>query len=186
MSAESAPKRKRAAAKIAVTEQTLADAALAYLNRRDASRGKLRQQLERWIARRGEPIETRAASALIDALLLRYERSGLVNDQRVADNTLTSLRARGASTRAIRFKLAQRGVGDDNIEAALSAERAEEPASELSAARAFVRKRRLGPYRDAEARALNHRRDLATLARAGFDFDTARRALGGESNDDEF
>lgn len=169
-----------------MTEQTLSEAALAYLNRRDASRDKLRQQLKRWIIRRGEPIDPHTAEQLMDALLLRFERSGLLNDQRVANNGLSSLRARGGSTRAIRFKLAQRGLGDENIEAALSAERAEEPQSELTAARAFVRKRRLGPYRDAEAQALNRRRDLAALARAGFDFDTARRALGGESSDEEF
>ena len=52
---------------------------------------------------------------MIDALLSRYESSGLLNDQRVADNALSSLRARGGSTRAIRFKLSLRGLREDNI-----------------------------------------------------------------------
>jgi regulatory protein len=40
-----------------------------------------------------------------------------------------------------------------------------------------VRRRRLGPYRPQEERAARRQRDLGALARAGFSFDVARRAL---------
>jgi regulatory protein len=50
-----------------------------------------------------------------------------------------------------------------------------------------VRKRRLGPFRSAETRDEHRHKDLASLARQGFSFDIAKRALGpGESSDEEF
>jgi regulatory protein len=48
-----------------------------------------------------------------------------------------------------------------------------------------VRRRRLGPHRPEAERQENRRRDLAALARQGFDHETAIRALG-HGSDDEF
>jgi regulatory protein len=59
------------------------------------------------------------------------------------------------------------------------------PGSELEAARAYVRRRRLGPFRPEAERQPNRQRDLAALARTGFDHETAIRALG-HGSDDEF
>ena len=44
--------------------------------------------------------------------------------------------------------------------------------------------RRLGPYRDAAGRGAHWRRDMGVLARAGFDFDVARRVMAASSPDD--
>jgi len=72
------------------------------------------------------------------------------------------------------------------IDATLASERAESGDAELAAARALVKKKRLGASRPPAERAEHRRRDLATLARAGFDFDTARRALGEGRDEEEF
>jgi regulatory protein len=58
------------------------------------------------------------------------------------------------------------------------------PRAELEAARAYVRRRRLGPHRPESERLENRRRDLAALARHGFDHETAVRALGYGGDDD--
>jgi regulatory protein len=60
-----------------------------------------------------------------------------------------------------------------------------EGGSELTAARALVRKRKLGHYRAESERGEYARKDLGILARAGFDYETAKTALGLEGNDDE-
>jgi regulatory protein len=57
----------------------------------------------------------------------------------------------------------------------------DDPAAELAAALAYIRRRRMGPFRsppDPEQRL----RDLARLARAGFDQGVAERALGMEAD----
>ncbi|MHA1114431.1 MAG: regulatory protein RecX, partial [Alphaproteobacteria bacterium] len=50
-------------------------------------------------------------------------------------------------------------------------------AADLAAAIAYARRRRLGPWRVAAARAERRERDLAALARAGFNYDLARRVV---------
>jgi len=59
--------------------------------------------------------------------------------------------------------------------------------SELEAAQAFARRRRLGPHRKPETREAFRRKDLMAMARAGFNYDTASRVVGNSpSGDDEF
>ncbi|HZW47967.1 MAG TPA: regulatory protein RecX, partial [Microvirga sp.] len=50
---------------------------------------------------------------------------------------------------------------------------------EERAARAFARRRKLGPYRPGE-RVPYRDKDLAAMARAGFRFDVARSIIDGE------
>ena len=47
----------------------------------------------------------------------------------------------------------------------------------------MARRRRLGPYRPAEARKDQRLRDLATMARAGFAYDVARKVVDAASPD---
>lgn len=54
---------------------------------------------------------------------------------------------------------------------------------DLAAAIKLARKRRLGPFRLPEKRAEMRAKDMAALARAGFDFDTARRVIDADSVD---
>lgn len=170
-----------------VNRETLAKAALSYLNRRDASRDKLAGHLQRWALRSASPSELPQLKPLIQELLERYQASGLIDDERLAHNAVRSLRARGKSARAIAHKLAAQGVQSGSIDAALSADRREDAGSELRAAKALVQKRKLGMFRPSPERAEKRRKDLAVLARAGFDFDTCRKALGaGDVGDDEF
>jgi regulatory protein len=123
----------------------------------------------------------------ISELVERYQGSGVLDDARFARNLASHLNARGKSARAIRQKLAVRGVPEGVASELMATRREQEPGAELEAARAYVRKRRLGPFRKPEEREAHRHKDLASLARQGFSFDIARQALGpGASTDDEF
>jgi len=173
--------------------ESIARAALHYLERFDSSAANLRRVLLRRIKKhaRGEPVDQGRAAEIIDALLARYQASHLLDDKRYARALATSLRARGASRRAIISKLRVRGVSLAHAQAALEAvdtEAVETQAAdaELAAAIALVRKRRMGPHRPEAEREAEQRRDLSRLARAGFSFDIARRALRADEVDDAF
>lgn len=159
-------------------------AALHYLERFATSAENLRRVLLRKIdraIRHHADVERDTAAGWVDALILRYQSAGLLNDQAYAEARATSLHRRGASPRKIRMTLMMKGVAGERIDAAMEdlAERVEgDP--ELTAAIALARRRRLGPYRPAEGRADNHDRDLATLARNGFSYDIARRVIEAE------
>jgi regulatory protein len=156
----------------------LEEAALRYLNRFDCSVQRLRQHLSRLIRRRGGDLE--ALSTRLDGLLARYRENGLLDDARFARNLGARLQERGASRRLVVAKLRARGIASGDAETAIP----RSTQAELEAARALVRRRRLGPYRAEADRQTMRRRDLATLARAGFDHDTAAKALGYGREDD--
>lgn len=158
--------------------------ALAYVNRFDVSAAKLRQHLTQRVRKAGGAEE---AASWIAELVERYQGSGVLDDARFARNLASQLTARGKSTRAIQQKLSQRGVSSDVTDELMTQRRVDEPQADLEAARTYVRKRRLGPHRSPEKRDEFRHKDLATLARQGFSFDIAKKALGpGSGNDDEF
>jgi regulatory protein len=156
-----------------LTAQQLENAALYYLGRFASSSANLRRILLRKVARAGAGDE---GEALVDALVARYLASGLLDDRAYAVQTATSLARRGVSRYGIAGKLKQKGVGSGLVEETLG-ELASGGNSELQAACALARRRRLGPYRNASLRAQWRQKDMASLARAGFGLDIARRVL---------
>jgi regulatory protein len=156
--------------------------ALAYVNRFDCTATKLKRHLAERIKKQGGDEN---AEAWIAELVERYLGSGVLNDARFAKNLASQLTTRGKSSRMISQKLAMRGVPSEVAQELMTTRRQDEPNAELDAARAFARKRRLGPHRDPEKRAEFRQKDLAALARQGFSFDTAKKALGAETGDDE-
>ncbi len=176
--------RSRRPAGPAPTEAQLHEAALAHLARFSATEAGLLRVLERRIARwaraalqeenDAERIDaaSRSAQAAARAVAARLVAAGAVNDAAFAAARARRLARSGRSRRAIAAHLAQKGVDADTAQAVL-------PEDELTAALAFVRRRRLGPFRAADASADpdQYRRELAALARAGFAHDVAVRAL---------
>ncbi len=162
-----------------VTPELLEKAALHYLERYASSAENLRRVLMRR-ADRGARVhgQDRAQSAAwVDALVERYVRSGLVDDKRYAEAAAASLRRRGASSRRIRQKLAQKGVDADIADAALKESGGAGDAADLAAAVKLARKRRLGPFGDPKQRRDRRLKDMAALARAGFSYAIARRVV---------
>ncbi|MBF9233289.1 regulatory protein RecX [Microvirga alba] len=163
-----------------VTPAYLQRAALAYLERYASSADNLRRVLRRKVDKRcrlrGE--DPAAFHEMIDEVVATSLRVGLIDDTRYAQARVATLRRRGGSARAIQAKLSAKGVDRATIAAALDGEEGDED----SAARAFARRRKLGPFRPGE-RAPYRDKDLAALARAGFRFDVARRVVDEELED---
>jgi regulatory protein len=161
-----------------VTRIGLEGAALRYLERFDCSVARLRKVLSERVAKaaRAGVAEAAAAPAIVEQILERYQESGLINDQRFAKNFAERQRDRGASRRMIEQKLRARGISSETVEQLLP--RNESASSELEAAHAFARRRRLGPHRKPETREAYRRKDLMAMARAGFNYDTASRVIG--------
>jgi regulatory protein len=182
------------------TPAALEQAAVRYLERYASSAANLRRVLLRRVLRAacGDKDEIERGRALVEALVERYLAAGLLDDRRYAEAKAGSLARAGASRYRIRGMLLRKGVEAEEISGAIATldERGDE--SELAAACALIRRRRLGPYRAAERRDQFRQKDLAALARAGFAIDLARRLLGqpgpdelerlarGEEGDGEF
>jgi regulatory protein len=138
--------------------------ALGYLGRYASSAENLRRVLIRR-ARRHAPEAAVQARVLIEIILARYRESGMLDDAAYAVARVESLHRRGDSLKAIRARLAAKGVSADVAVEAVSGLREKAPDPDLAAACAFARRRRLGPFRRGAA---NRQRELGVFARAGF------------------
>ncbi|WP_262029165.1 regulatory protein RecX [Microvirga sp. Mcv34] len=164
-----------------VTPAYLQRAALAYLERYASSAENLRRVLRRKVDKRcrlrGE--DPAGFQDMIDEVVAKSLRTGLIDDTRYAEARVATLRRRGGSARAIQAKLSAKGVDRTAIAAALEGDEGDEE----QAARAFARRRKLGPFRPGE-RAPNRDKDLAAMARAGFRFDVARDVIDWDPDED--
>ena len=161
-----------------LTQKSLENVALHYLQRYAATRANLRRVLTNRIRRatKDKPELGPAALALVEPLLDRYTAAGLLNDKLYAEAKTASLRRRGASARGIANKLAQKGVDAKTIRVTVVSDQA----SELEAARELCRRKKLGVHRTrADADPQRPRKDMAVLARAGFRYDVIVAALRG-------
>lgn len=160
-------------------------AARTYLTRYFTSRAHLRRLLMRRVdknlAANGGG-DRPALAAAVDATLDRLLAEGALNDEVYARDKVRSLVRRGVSEAGVHQRLASRGLGGERVRAGLEAVREGGADPAMSAACAFVRRRRMGPYRfDADVRKTQRDRDLAALGRAGFSYAIARRALDMET-----
>ncbi|MCW5698248.1 MAG: RecX family transcriptional regulator [Rhodospirillales bacterium] len=169
-----------------ITAQSLENAALFYVQRFATSAENLRRVLMRRVERSARVHDTdrEEGAAIVDGLIDRYRRSGLLDDGGYAEARVGTLHRRGVPTQGIRTRLRQKGVGEDHIETALSKLADEVDDTDLAAAVNLARRRRLGPFRPPAQRADMRDRDLASLGRAGFSWDLARRIVDAESVDD--
>ncbi len=165
------------------TAKHLENVALWYLQRFAASTESLRRVLLRRVDKsaRAHDTDREEGAALVEDIVARFRASGLLDDRVYAEGRARSLHRRGVPARGIRLRLRAKGVDADDIEVALAALREAAPDPDLAAAIAYARRRRLGPYRSGGDRDATRERDLAALARQGFDYDTARRVIDAPS-----
>lgn len=139
--------------------------ALHYLERHGGPEARVRRVLSDRVARSREAHEEPDAeegARLVDEVVEKLRRLGYLDDARFAASRARLLRRRGKSTRAIRSALARLGLPSEIVDEAIEGD-------DLEAARTYVRRRGLKAGE----------KDLAKLARAGFSYDVARRALEG-------
>jgi regulatory protein len=178
--AEVTGRKKREPAKSRpVTASYLRNSAMHYLSARAASVAMLRQTLERRAKRRMavrslEP-ETKA---LIETAIADLVALGLINDAKFAENRAASLARKGFSKRRIGFGLKLKGIAAETIETAIAPD-----VDDLTQARLFVERKRLGRFRRGGALPETRDKDLRALARAGFGYGVAAKAL--DAPDDE-
>jgi regulatory protein len=167
-----------------VTADMLERAALYYLERYATSAANLRRVLMRRVLRSAEAHGTDPAdgNALIDALVARYRKAGLLDDASYARMRAESLHRRGSSRRMTRMKLAAKGVDAEDIGQALASLEETAPEPDLAAACNYARRRRIGPWRK-NGRDESRERDIAALGRQGFGYEVARKVVDAPDSD---
>jgi regulatory protein len=170
------------------SESTLYEAAINHLARYAATESSLARVLSRKIDRwarlqmedDAEPetiaTSTRAAKSTIPSVIARLKSAKILNDSAFAASRAKRLTREGKSRRYALAHLAAKGVSPATAAATL----AEDPERELAAACAYLRRRRAGPFGEAEELKI-----LGAMARAGFTQATARKAMGMDREEAE-
>ena len=162
------------------------NSALHYLSRFSTSSVNLKRVMMRKVHRSAQHHDTDPdeGQALVDDMIARFQRSGLLDDEAYATARAASLHRRGNASRTIRGKLKQKGLGDDVIDLALSALGDDDDDPERTAAIRFARRRRLGPFRVRQPAIEVREKHLAAMARAGFSYDIAKLIIDAGNEDD--
>jgi regulatory protein len=169
-----------------ITVKRLENIAAAYVDRYASSAGRLRDVLLRRLrkARHAEAPVVEDAETIIEGIVAKYVKAGILDDKRFAERKADSLRRRGTSQRRIREKLTHARVGRDDVDHAMKSLRDEtDGEGEFAAAVALARRRRLGPFADAAVRRERRDKHLAAMGRAGFAFGLARRVIDAKDED---
>ncbi len=148
-----------------VSEESLANVALHYLQRYSSSTRRLREVLTRRVKNHirrkgGEPVD---AAPMIEKVVERMVKAGYVDDARLAEARTASLHRAGKSARVIKLKLRQHGLDTSKVPS--------DAENELEAAMTLGKKKKLG--RDPERK----QKDLAVLMRGGFNYGIAKQVL---------
>lgn len=154
-----------------LTEKRLENIALFYLERFETSTEKLRQVLNRRAKRQkmlGIPLNP-DIDQWIENVIKKMEKQGFVNNARYTENTVRRMSNQGKSLRLIGQKLKAEGIDPNIIQEQMDVY------DDLANAKIFVKKKHL----------TQNEKDLAKLARAGFDYETAKRALLEQGEDDD-
>jgi regulatory protein len=120
---------------------------------------------------------------LVDAEIARLVSVGLLDDAQYARDRARSLHRRGTSAVKIKGALGAKGLSQNEQVTAVATLKETDADPEYTAAVAFAKKRRLGPWRLRDVDADGARKELAKLGRAGFSYGIARRVLNAQ--DDE-
>ena len=179
------PKKKKVPRKI--TAKSLENAALYYLGRYSSSSENFRRVMTRRVNRSVQYHNTNPAEGLqiIDRLIEKFTKIGLLNDLRFAEASTANFRRLGLSERMIRAKLVQKGLSSAVINQSFQLLKSNNLDSELTASIIFSRRRRIGAFRGSKnKRQKFYDQDMARLARAGFSYYIAQKVIGIENREE--
>ena len=168
-----------------VTRKSLENSAFYYLRRYSSSSENLRRILFKRVKRSAQyhGTDVSVGQLWVNEIIEKFLANKLLDDIRYAETKCLSVHRKGGSKQTIRKKLQEKGIAPDIIEQTFTLLDQYSIDPELIAAAITARRRRLGPYRSRGHRNNFRERDLASLARAGFNYSIASWVIDVETID---
>lgn len=165
-----------------ITPQRLKNIGLYYLKRFESSVENLRSVLHRRInkyAYENPEFNKQQAYQWVEDVLAEFERLHYLDDNRFTELKIHSYLNAGKPARYIQQKLREKGIDEQKINTILS----EQEYDPLQMALNFAKRKKIGPFRPEEQRKEFKQKDMGTLVRAGFDYDTVCEVLDYSSDE---
>ncbi len=154
-------------------EKKLLKYAVDYLSKYDSSKNNLSNVLKRKIFRLN--IKGYEKSKLInnlDTIVLKLEKSQLIDDKKYTNSKISSLSRAGKSKNYISNYLIKKGINKIEIQNNLKKFQEINNDWQLTSAKLFAKKKRLLESN------LSYEKKLAKMARAGFSYDICKKIIG--------
>ena len=149
-----------------------------YLERYSPSKQQLRTHLFKKLVKKNQKISSkREIFNLIDSVIASLVDQKLLSDEYYSDAKSKAFLKRGYSLNKIRYNLIRKGVDQKYIKASISKIKENESEPDFFSAIKTCKKRRIGPHREENNRALFYKKDISILARSGFSYEISKKVL---------
>ena len=150
--------------------------AISYLSKYDSTKKNLEKFLRNKVIKMKdlEKKEKFDLHQLIPKILNELEDKNLINDRNFSENKIRNLFLQGKSEYYISNILLKKGVEKSLIKDTLIDFENDNPEWKTKSAEIFAKRKKLGKFGDFK----NKEKDLAKMARAGFNFDISFKTLG--------
>ena len=167
-----------------VTVDEMRNFALSYVEKYAPSKQQLRTYLLKKYLKSSVPnVKKQDIASLIDVVLSDLEKSRFINDKFYSESKARSMIQRGSSINKIRNYLISKGINDEFIKDTVNKIKDENSEQDFFSAIKICKKKRIGPARTEDNRALFYKKDISLLARNGFDFETSKKVMEIEKDD---
>ena len=161
-----------------VTVDEMRNFSFAYIERYAPSKQQLRTYLlKKYLKANLENIKKQDITDLIDVVLQDLEKTKFINDKFYSESISRSLIQRGSSVNKIRNYLVTKGINDRYIKETIDKIKEDNVDQDFFSGIKICKKKRIGPARVEDNRVLFYKKDIALLARNGFDFETSKRIM---------
>lgn len=167
-----------------ITPQRLKNIGLYYLKRFESSVENLRAVLHRRIdayARENPEWNKQEAYYWVEDVLSEFERLHYLDDARYTEIKVQSYLNAGKPARYIANKLKAKGIPSSQISEILQ----QQEYNPFEMALKLAKRKKIGPYRPEDIRREFKQKDMATLIRAGFDYDVVCDVLNHEIDNED-
>ena len=120
---------------------------------------------------------------LIDIVISDLEKNNFISDKFYSESKAKNFLKKGYSINKIKSYLINKGVNAKYIEDSFSKIKVKETEQDFFSAIKTCKRRRIGPNREEDNRAIFYKKDISILARSGFNYDTSKKVLDLSKND---
>ena len=158
--------------------------AFSYLEKYSPSKQQLKTYLLKKYLKASVPnVKKQDITDLIDTVLSDLEKTKFISDKFYSESKAKSLIQRGSSINKIRNYLISKGINDKYIKETILKINENNEDQDFFSAIKICKKKRIGPSRTEDNRALFYKKDISLLARNGFNFETSKRVMDLKKDD---
>ena len=167
-----------------LTVEEMRKFAFAYIEKYAPSKQQVKTYLlKKYLKSSIASVKKKDIHDLIHVVTEDLENNKFINDKFYSDSKAKSLIQRGSSINKIRNYLIKKGVGEKYIKNTIEKIHEKNDDQDFFSAIKVCKKKRIGPCREEDNRALFYKKDMGVLARSGFEYEVSRRVIDLEKDE---